>query len=77
MPRLFFPEGVGNIQRLQVRYASECKVPNEKRKNLWRVCEPLLRSKTKLPLPKQSVKFKCQIWYKIIDKIFKEVPRCV
>ena len=35
MPRLFFPEGVGNIQRLQVRYASECKVPNEKRK-VWR-----------------------------------------
>ena len=27
--RLFFPGAVGDIQRLQARYASECKVPNE------------------------------------------------
>ena len=30
MPRLFFPGAIGDIQRLQVRYASECKVPNER-----------------------------------------------
>ena len=32
MPRLFFTGDIGEIQRLQVRYAPECKVPNKRRK---------------------------------------------
>ena len=62
MSRLFFTGDIGDIQRLQVLYASECKGPNErgKGKSLERVCKSLLGSKAK-PLPsKQSVKFKCK-----------------
>ena len=32
MPRLFFVVDIGDIQRLQAQYASECKVPNERGK---------------------------------------------
>ena len=32
VPRLFFSRGIGDIQRLQVGYVSECKVPNESAK---------------------------------------------
>ena len=35
MPRLFFVVDIGDIQRLQAQYASECKVPNERGK-VWR-----------------------------------------
>ena len=55
MPRLFFTGVIGDIQRLQVRCASECKVPNEERKGLERVCKPLLGSKATPSPPKQSV----------------------
>ena len=49
MPRLFFAGGIGDTQSLQVPYASECKVSNERGNgnNLERVCEPLLRFKAK------------------------------
>ena len=52
MPRLFFAEGIGDIQSLQVQYVSKCKVPNERRKgnDLERVCKLLLGSKAKLCL---------------------------
>ena len=50
----------------------ECKIPNEKRKGLQRVCKLLLESKTKPLLPKQSVKFKCQIGSEIIKKFGKK-----
>ena len=74
MPRLFFAGDIGNIQRLQVRYASGCKVPNErgKRKGLEGVCEQLLGSKAKPLPPKQSVKFKSQIWPEITKKPAKK-----
>ena len=70
MSRLFFARDIGNIQRLQVRYASGCKVPSErgKRKGLERVCEQLLESKAKPLPPKQSVKFKSLIWSEITQK---------
>ena len=32
MPRLFFAGDTGDIERLKARYASECKVPNERGK---------------------------------------------
>ena len=60
------------LQCLQVRYASECKVPNVKRKGLERVCKPLLESKAKPSLLKQLVKFKCQIWCEITKKFAKK-----
>ena len=43
-----------------------------KRKGLGRVCKPLLRFKAKPSPPKQSVKFKCQIWFKITKKLAKK-----
>ena len=69
---LFFTGGIGDIQRLQVWYASECKVPNEGGKEMvWRgfACKPLLGSKAKPSPPKQFVKFKCQIWFEITEKL--------
>ena len=37
VPRLFVTGAIGDIQRLQVRYASECKVPNvEGKEKVWR-----------------------------------------
>ena len=74
MPRLFFAGGIGDMQRLQVRYVSECKVPNERGKghDLERVCKPLLGSKAKLLPPKQFVKFKCKIWFEITKKFAKK-----
>ena len=74
MPRLFFTEGIGDIQRLQVRYPSECKVPNErgKSKGLGRVCKPLLKSKAKPSPSKPSVKFKRKILSKITKKFAKK-----
>ena len=61
-------------QRLQERSASGCKVPNERGqgKGLERVCRPLLGSKAKPLLPKQSVKFKCKIWSKTTKKFVKK-----
>ena len=32
MPRLFFAGDIGDEQCLQVRYVSECKIPNERGK---------------------------------------------
>ena len=63
MPRFFFAGGIGGIQRLQVQYGSECKVPNERKKenDLERVCKPLLGSKATPWPPKQFAKFKCKI----------------
>ena len=57
MSRLFFAGGIGDIERLQVGYASECKVPDERGKenDLERVCKPLLKFKAKPSPPKQSV----------------------
>ena len=56
MPRLFFAGDIDGIQRLQVRYASECKVCNEgDKRGLARVCKPLLRSKAKPSPPKPSI----------------------
>ena len=74
MNRLFFTEGIGDIQRLQVQYMSKCKVPNGIRKgnDLERVCKPLLGCKTKPLHPKQSVKFKCKIRSEITKKIAKK-----
>ena len=43
-----------------------------KGKGLERICKPLLQSKAKLSLPKLSVKFKCQIWFKITKNIAKK-----
>ena len=69
VPRLFFVGDIGDIQRLQVQFAFECKVPNEKKKEIWkRFSKPLLESKTKPLLPKQSVKFKCKIWPEITSR---------
>ena len=53
---------------------SECKVPNErgKRKGLGKVCKPLLGSKPKPSLPKQSVKFKCKKWAEMTKKFAKK-----
>ena len=54
MPRLSFTGGIGDTQRLQVCYASECKVPNERgnvKVCLERVSKPLLKSKAKPSLP--------------------------
>ena len=62
------------MQRLQVRYASECKVPNERGEvKVWRgfISRYLLESKAK-PSPKQSVKFKCKIWSKITKQVAKK-----
>ena len=61
-------------QRLQVRYAFNCKVPSErgKRKGLGRVCEPLLGSKAKLSLQKQSGEFKCKTWAEMTKKPAKK-----
>ena len=67
MHRLFFTGSIGDIQRLQVRYASECKVFNDK--GLERICKPLLESKAKTYPLKQSVKFKCKIWSKVTKKL--------
>ena len=37
VPRLFFAGDIGDIQRLQVWYTVECKVPNERGKGkVWR-----------------------------------------
>ena len=48
MPRLFFAGDIGDMQRLQVQYASECKVPNERgKKALEGACKSLLGSKAK------------------------------
>ena len=71
---LLFTGGIGDILRLQVQYASKCKVPNEKGKgiDLERVCKPLLGSKAKLLLPKQSVKLKCKIWSEITKRFVKK-----
>ena len=40
VPRLFFARIIGDIQRLQVGYVSECKIPNGKGKGkvFERVC---------------------------------------
>ena len=74
MPGLFFAGDIGDIQRLQVRYVSEYKVPlwngRRKGKGLERVCSPLLESKAKPLPPKQSVKFTCQMLTKITKKSF-------
>ena len=71
MPRLFFAGAIGDIQRLQVQYTSECKLPNERGKEkVWR---GLFGSKAKSLSPKQSVKLKCQIWFKI--KISKKIAK--
>ena len=71
MPRLFFAGAIGDIQSL---YASKCKLLNEGRKEkvLERVCKPLLRSKAKSSLPKQSLTFKCQIRFKTTKKFAKQ-----
>ena len=58
VPRLFFIGWVCWWKRF------ECKVPtNErgKRQDLKRVCKPLLKSKARPLLPRQSVKIKCRI----------------
>ena len=39
---------------------------------LERVCKPLLGSKAMILPPKQSVKFKCQIWSEITIKLAKK-----
>ena len=36
------------------------------------VCKPLLGYKAKPSPPKQSIKFKCQIWFEIIRKFAKK-----
>ena len=36
------------------------------------VCTKLLESKAKLSPPKQSVKFKCKIWFEITKKFAKK-----
>ena len=73
MPRLFIAEDIGDIQHLQVRCASECKVRNEeKKKGLKRVCKLSLGSKAKPSPPKPSVKFKCQIWSEITKELAKK-----
>ena len=74
MPRLFFSGDIGDIQRLKVRYAFESKVPNEREKGkAWRgFGNPLLGSKAKPVLLKQSVKLKCQISSILIKKFSKK-----
>ena len=73
MPRLFFTGGIGDIQCLQVQYASECKVPNERgKKRLEKVCKLLFRFPGKPSPQKQSVKFKCQKWSEITKKFAKK-----
>ena len=52
---------------LQVQYASECKVPNEGEKS-----KPILGSKATPSPPKQSVKFKNQVWHEITKKLAKK-----
>ena len=60
MPRLFFAGDIGDIQRLHVRYVSECKVPNERGKEkVWRGFASCYWD-AKLSPPKSSVKFVCQ-----------------
>ena len=61
MPRLFFAEDIGDIQRLQVRYVPECKVPNEgeKEKVVRGFASHYWDLKLNLSPPQQSVKFKC------------------
>ena len=55
--------------RPSVRY-----LMRKKKKNLEKVCKQLLESRAK-PLPlKQSVKFKCQIWFQITKKFTKKCP---
>ena len=52
---------------------SESKVPNDgEKKSLERVCKPLLGPKAKPSPPKQSVKFKCQVWFEITKKFAKK-----
>ena len=72
MPRLFFAGDIGDIQRLRVRFASECKLRNkrEKKKGLERVCKPSLGSKAKPSPPKPFVT--CQIWSEITEKFVKK-----
>ena len=43
----------------------------EEKKRFGESLKPLLESKAKPSLPKQSVKFKCQIWLKITKKFAK------
>ena len=62
MPRLFFAECIGET-RPSVSYPER----ERKRKGLERVCMLLLESKAKPLPPKQSVKFKCQMWSKITN----------
>ena len=57
MPRLFFAGDIGDIQRMQVGYASECKLPSERtRKGEKRVCKPLLGFEAKSLPPKTFCK---------------------
>ena len=44
----------------------------KKRENLERVCKILLEFKTKPSPPKESVKFKCQTWSEITNKLAKK-----
>ena len=73
VPRLFFAGDIGDLHlRLQVRYASESKVSNDRgTKSLERVCKSVLGSKAKPSPPKQSVNFKCQIWSKILRNLLR------
>ena len=72
-PRFFFAGCVGDIQRFQVRYESQFKVPNESKwEDLERVCKLSLGSKAKPLPPKQSVKFKCHMWCKITKNFVKK-----
>ena len=74
MPRLFFTGAIGDIQRLQAPYPSECKVPNEGGKEkVWRWFASRYRDlmlKLNLRLQK-NLKIKCQIWFEITKRLAK------
>ena len=71
MPRLFFNGAIYSVCKRDTR-PSVKYLTREKKNGLEGVCKPLLGSKAKPSLPKQSLKFKCQIRFKTIKKFAKK-----
>ena len=66
MPRLFFIGCIGETQP-SVNY-----LMREKKERFGKGFKPLSESEAKPSPPEQSVKFKCQIWFKITKKCAKK-----
>ena len=72
MPRLSFAGDIGDIQHLKLRYAFDCKVTDKEGKAWKGFVSRIWNLKAQPLLPKQSVNFKCQIWFEITKKLFKK-----